>query len=573
MTRLIKFWLVLSFAVPVDYGWAQLYFDDPHQVLLESVENELFAAFASINRSETIGNKLRLLVSLKQIEDQTIEEGGFRLKMGDSISIEARDRAGLLYGVLHLAEKIRMEKTIWTIQSNAHNPSQSVRAIKYNLPWSAYRESQSMDYHHSTCRDLTYWESFLDMMLFNRFNTLLLYNKHPFPFMVKLDNYPEACTFSEDEMKEWQKFWNGLFSLAARRSIDVFIVNWNIVVSPSFAQYHGIPEYNDTSALTRQYTRTSVTQLINTYPDLAGIGVTLADWMNGMTPSEKEDWINQTFISGIKDADREVRFLHRAVLSGSSDEMRRVLDQANFSTPALVEVKFNWSHGHSTPKLLITHASEEGEVNTGFWDPSPTNYHIQWMIRNEDFFILRWGDPDFVREHLGQNMEPYMNGYHIGSEGYIPALDYFTKDHDRKTWRYAFQRQWLFYAVWGRLLYDETTPDEVFEQMFNRRYKSSIGEAMLNAYKLASKMPLRLASFFKSTWDYTLYSEGFMSAMLQTQYGFNDGVSPFISISELMDHQVLDTSFVGIKEYANRLANNQSLPPNKVSPLQLSQEL
>jgi hypothetical protein len=253
--------------------------------------------------------------------------------------------------------------------------------------------------------------------------------------------------------------------------------------------------------------------------------------------------------------------------------MRRVLDQANFSTPTLVEVKFNWSHGHSTPKLLITHASEEGEVNTGFWDPSPTNYHIQWMIRNEDFFILRWGDPDFVREHLGQNMKPNMNGYHIGSEGYIPALDYFTKDQDRKTWRYAFQRQWLFYAVWGRLLYDEATPDEVFEQMFNRRYKSSMGEAMLNAYKLASKMPLRLASFFKSTWDYTLYSEGFMSAMLQTQYGFNDRVSPFISISELMDHQVLDTSFVGIKEYVNRLVNNQSLPPNKVNPLQLSQEL
>ena len=33
-------------------------------------------------------------------------------------------------------------------------PAMAVRATKFNLPWSAYRESKSMDYHLSTCRDL-----------------------------------------------------------------------------------------------------------------------------------------------------------------------------------------------------------------------------------------------------------------------------------------------------------------------------------------------------------------------------------------------------------------------------------
>ena len=29
-------------------------------------------------------------------------------------------------------------------------------------------------------------------------------------------------------------------------------------------------------------------------------------------------------------------------------------------------------------------------------------------------------------------------------------------------WKWAFERQWLFYKLWGRLLYDPTTPDAVF---------------------------------------------------------------------------------------------------------------
>jgi hypothetical protein len=68
--------------------------------------------------------------------------------------------------------------------------------------------------------------------------------------------------------------------MAKDRGIQPFIVNWNIAVSPEFAKAYHVMERNDTSEIVKRYTREVVTQVINEYPDLAGIGITLADWMS-----------------------------------------------------------------------------------------------------------------------------------------------------------------------------------------------------------------------------------------------------------------------------------------------------
>ena len=65
------------------------------------------------------------------------------------------------------------------------------------------------------------------------------------------------------------------------------------------------------------------------------------------------------------------------------------INDAKLPDTTLVEIKFNWSHGHSTPQLALTHDAHSGKVDNGYWSPMPDNYRIQWMIRNEDFFILR----------------------------------------------------------------------------------------------------------------------------------------------------------------------------------------
>ena len=516
---------------------------------------------------------------LPKLEKWAIQEEGYRLEnQKGRILITATNAAGAMYGATDVAEQLRMGRTLKTITPKTANPHLAVRALKVNLPWLPYRTGPAMDVHLDVCKDLAYWQRLLDMMAKNRLNVLSLWSVHPFSFMVKPTNFPKANDFSVKEMAEWKQFWTSLFRMAKERGIAPYIVNWNIAVSPEFAKAYGVKERNDTSAVVKQYTKEVVTQVINEYPDLAGIGITLADWMSNfspvpaslpvMSPKDREDWIEQTVVAGIKAANRPVKFLHRSVLSAEPGELRRVINNAQLPDTALVEIKFNWSHGHSTPTFALTHDSHSGKRDDGYWNPLPTNYRIQWMVRNEDFFILRWGQPDFIRQHIAKNAAPYVNGYFVGSEGYIPAKDYSHIDSPHRTWDYAFEKQWLFYELWGRLLYDPKTPDTVFESSFANRYGLKSGKPMLEATAAASQMPLRLASFFKATWDYTLYSEGFLSPV--PTGGLADNVSSFISVDELIDHPTLDPAYLSIKDFVTLTQGNKPVPVDKVSPLSLA---
>lgn len=499
-----------------------------------------------------------------------------------ALFVTANDETGAMYGALDVAEQMSMGKTWQTIIQKNISPHFTVRALKFNLPWSSYRVGPAMDQHLDVCRDLNFWQKYLDQMAKNRFNVLSLWNVHPFSFMVKPKNYPGANNYSENEMKEWRSFWTSLFRMTKERGIQPFIVNWNIAVSPEFAKNYGVRERNDTSEIVRRYTREVVTQVIDEYQDLAGIGITLADWMSNftsgnsslpkMTPKDREDWIEQTVVAGIKAANRPVKFLHRSVLSSDPLEMRRVINNANLSDTTLVEIKFNWSHGHSTPTLALTHDSHSGKTDDGYWNPLPENYRIEWMIRNEDIFILRWGQPDFIRKHIAKNTAPYVNGYFIGSEGYIPARDFSHTVSTHKTWDYAFEKQWLFYMLWGRLLYDPSTSDQIFESAFDRRYPIKQGGLLFKAFTSASQMPLRLASFHGATWDYTLYSEGFL-APFASNGGLHDTVSSFISIDELIDHPVLDPDYISIPDFIKWTNEEKKMPTHKITPLSLANSL
>ncbi len=525
------------------------------------------------------GQRYRELATrISELKPAQVKEEGFQV-INDKgrVIIASKDGIGAMYGLIELDEHLQLKGSLEKFESSINNPHFEYRIIKFNLPWYPYRDSPATRLHLQTCKDLKFWEEFLDMMAVNRFNVLSLWNLHPFTYMIRAENFPEATPFDDSELQEWKRFWKALFKMAADRGIQTFIVNWNIVVSPEFAEAYGAEQYNDRSDLVKRYTRESVTQVINEYENLTGIGVTLADWMNNfegsMSAREREDWIEDTFVAGMKDADRPVKFLHRSVLSGSPIEMRRVINNAGLKEPALVEVKFNWSHGHSMPHLSITHDYHSGEIDERFWEPMPENYRIQWMVRNEDFFILRWGQPDFIRKHIAVNDKPYVNGYFIGSEGYIPALDYSHRIRPEKTWQYGFEKQWLFYKVWGRLLYDPDTPDQFFADSFNRRYYPEYGEVLLKAYSLVSKMPLRLASFYRSTWDYTLYSEGFLAPRRSSPDTYYDGSSDFISIDELIFHETLDPDLIPIVEFVKSKVEGNEIPRDKTSPFELAEEL
>lgn len=525
-----------------------------------------------LTKNDSLNPKLE---GLRSANISDIKEDGFIIlrNEGQIYIIGYSDRA-CLYGLFDLIEQMGGDGDLSKVEAKQVNPANTFRAVKINLPWSPYRPGPTNDLHIEVCKDLAFWEAFLDMLAKNRFNAVSLWNNHPFPYMIRAKNYPKATPFNEEELAEWQQFYKTLFKMAKERGLETYLINWNIVVSPEFAENYGSKEYFDRSELVKKYTRESVTQLINEYDDLTGFGTTLADWMGNwgdekMTPEEREDWIKETIVEGIKNADRKVKFIHRAVLSGDPKLMREVIDYADLPEKTIVEIKFNWSHGHSTPKLSLTHSNDDGTIMNGFWEPKPENFFITWMVRNEDFFVLRWGDPEFIRAHINTNKNDYVQGYFIGSEGYIPAKDYsHIEPHPHKTWKYAFEKQWMFYHLWGRLLFDPNEKDSALAKEIERRYPTIDAQAFLKAYSLASKVPLNIATFYKSTWDFTLYSEGFLAPW---QPDVEDGRSPFISLQELMDHETLDKRYLNIADYVTKIQENIPIDEKMITPIELAE--
>jgi hypothetical protein len=517
------------------------------------------------------------LISVETHSERLQPEAFAIVPEGKVITIKGGDHRGMIYGALALAEMLRNGITLDAIKATQEKPHLQFRGIKYNLPWETYRPSSALDQHYETARDLKYWEAFLDMMVENRFNVISLWNLHPFTFMVQPKNFPEASPWSKKELAQWQHLYREIFRMAKERGLDTYIVHWSIFVSREFAEAHDVAKVNfyphyyvpgDTSEIVRRYLRESVRQVLEEYPDLDGIGISHGEGMAEMSPLERQEWMDDVLIAGMLEAKRPVKLIHRVPFSSGTssepgvsknveqvtrDAMERLEDR--FQGPIWVEMKFNWSHAHSTPKLVKVHGGELGDT---YFVPKPTNYKITWQARNEDFFALRWGVPDFIRTHIALNGTPdYVGGYFVGSETYIPALDYFTAVKDTVNWKWAFERQWLFYKLWGRLLYNPKTADTVFQADFTRRYGPEAAN-LLQAYSLASSTQLRLASLYDSKWDFTLYSEGFLA--LQGDY------TKYISVDQLINQPTMDPAYVSIRDYVQSSLKGIAFEASRITP-------
>ena len=287
---------------------------------------------------------------------------------GKVITVYGGDDRGLIYGALALAETVRNGTTLENVLAAAAGPNLAFRGIKYNLPWETYRPSSALDQHYETAQDLRYWEAFLDMMVENRFNVVSLWNMHPFTFMIKPENFPEASPWSEEELAGWQQLYREIFRMAQERALDTYIVHWSIFVSQAFAEAHDVAKANfyphyyvpgDTSEIVRRYLRESVKQVLEEYPDLDGVGISHGEGMAGMTPLERQQWMDDVLIAGMLEANRPVKLIHRVPFSsglssegGTSKNVEVVTREAmerledRFEGPIWVEMKFNWSHAH-----------------------------------------------------------------------------------------------------------------------------------------------------------------------------------------------------------------------------------
>ena len=280
---------------------------------------------------------------------------GFRIltstqPAGNRIEIQAVDPAGLMYGGLEVAEVIRTQG-VEGVQATTRNAYFPLRGTKFNIPLDVRTPSytdvcDAAQINIPEMWSFEFWRETIDTLARYRYNYISLWNLHPFPSLVRVPEYPDVALddvwrsrvkwqenyslqgrdFVTDEIlrdvevikrmtiDEKIDFWRRVMAYGKSRNVDFNLVTWNIFTCGTQGKYGITDDFRNPT--TADYFRRSVRQLLLTYPDLAGIGLTTGENMLGADFQQKEDWAMATYGQGMLDAartrpDRSLRLIHR----------------------------------------------------------------------------------------------------------------------------------------------------------------------------------------------------------------------------------------------------------------------
>jgi hypothetical protein len=440
------------------------------------------------------------------------------------------DAVGAMYGGLQLAENIRFQQLKGTYDSE-DAPVIMKRGIKLNLPldvnsatyFSASKVSDSAKQAIPNVWDLKFWQTWFDEMARHRYNVVSVWNNHPFTSMIKLADYPDVAIQNVTGYDGYSKVmsidqkidhWRKVMAYAKTRGFDYYLVNWNIWTDGATGKY-GITDDKEkatTDQATIAYMRRCMTQLLETYPDLDGFGITQGEHMS-KNKADEAAFLANTYGLGMADyakrhPERKLRFIHRWHMADFS-EMKK-----NFAElMKLPNVTFDMSYKYSKAHMYATVVPgwmtdrEKGALRE--------NGLKSWQtVRNDSFYFVHWGDPDFARAYLrglpGQG--DWFRGFLMGADGFCPTKVFYSRNKSTQG-LLEIQRQWYLFMLWGRLAYNPATPDTVFKNHLALKFPEVSPEALFTAWSKASRGLPKATELVhgKMTLDFHWWPEGCQS--------------------------------------------------------------
>lgn len=542
------------------------------------------------------GSSKGIHIDFEENEELDAEAFSITILEKGRILVEGGDDAGLMYGGLELAEQIELYG-VKGINETFQAPYMKTRGVKYNIPLDVRTPTYTDPADASQMNilemwNIEFWKEYIDQLALSRYNLISLWNLHPFPSMVKVPEYPEIAlddvhrststfpkTFYEigngektpeilantevvKKMSIDEKivFWKEVMKHAQDRNIDFYIMVWNIFDWGIDGKY-GITEKPD-NPVTRDYFRQSVKHMYLTYPDLAGIGLTVGENMAGYESTVKEEWAFETYGLGTLDAAKEnpkrkFTFIHRMHQGQAED----ILQQ--FSP--LVENK--------SIDFLFSFKYAAAHVMSSIHHPKANNFAEEiidsktlWTLRNDDNYYFRWGAPGFVRAFIKEIPYEVSEGFYYGSDGYIWGREFLSKDPESPR-QLEVVKHWYHWMIWGRLGYSPDLSDERFMDILQNRFPEAHAEKLFHAWEEASMIYPLTTGFHWGAADFSWYIEGCKSHPAASKAPLNfHNVNQFISQGT---HP--GTRNLTIPEYVKSyLAGRVS---DSITPLQVSEQL
>jgi len=445
------------------------------------------------------------------------------------------DENGAMYGGLQLAENFSFNG-LTAFYNEEDSPYLKNRGVKFDIPLDKNSPTYFYGNHGSSHKlaiaqvwDMDFWETWFDEMARNRYNVLSLWSPHPFTSMLNMeDEYPgiaiQGVTGFDGKGNEIKvnnmaidekiEFWKKVMRYGHDRGFNIYFCTWNIFLSTAEGK-HGLTDKAD-NELTRTYIRKCTKKFFETYPNLAGLGITVGERMQGLTNKEKEEWSWDTYGKGImeyaqENPEREVVFIHRQH-QGDLTDILEYFKQLTELPNVRFDLSFKYSkaHAHATTTPAYW---ERAKMEQGL-----NKYNLKsWLtVRNDDWYFLHWADPQFVRDYVNNfpEVDKYVNAFYIGADGWVFTKVFTSKDsyYEEKD-MLSIQRTWYMQKLWGRISYNPNVSDDLFKNHLALKYPEVNTDELFQAWSKASRAVQLANEQVTGTWDldFKWWPEGWTS--------------------------------------------------------------
>lgn len=450
---------------------------------------------ALVDQDYMIAEKSDATTSIILSMDSSFSEEELAIKTSDNaISIIGGSPSGLLYGALELVDQVKKEKELPTDLDIRQAPDMKLRGTCIGLQKMEYLPGRTVYEYPYTPENFPWfydkelWIKYLDMMVENRYNTLYLWNGHPFASLVRLKDYPYAVEVTDEEFRQNEEIFTFLTKEAEKRGIWVIQMFYNIILSKPLAEKHGVKTQDRSRPIfpmAEDYTRKSIAAFVEKYPNV-GLLVALGEAMQGI--ENDVSWFTNVVIPGVKEGlsatDNSVE--PPIVLRGHDTNAAVVMENAlplysnlytlnkfNGESLTTYEPRGKWAEYHkSLSELGSTHID---------------NVHI--LANLEPF---RYGSPDFIQKSVQAMISAHgANGLHLYPQTSYWEWPYAPDKADPKL--LEMDRDCIWYEAWGRYAWqaDRARADEIAywsEKLGDMFGCGDCGEHLLKAYEASGEI-------------------------------------------------------------------------------------
>lgn len=360
-----------------------------------------------------------------------IGEEGFSIsKEKKQITITGHDPSGVMYGCLELCDRLKNGTEIEVTDS----PDLSLRGACIGMQkltgkylWSYTPKDFPFFY------DKEFWNRYLDFLAFNRFNTLYLWNGHPFSSLLSLEGYPQEI--SEEDLSQNRKMYRWLMEECDRRGIWLVQMFYNIHLPKKLAETYNLSQDLSVSdPIAADYTQQALKTFSRDFPGV-GLLVCLGEALKGKR--SQLEWWTETILPSIP---KELPIIIRGHSLIDTDNHVNILKE-----------------GRKRHDNLFSMAKFNGE--------SLTTYEPRGKYQQSHKEMAAISKGHIANVHLLSNLEPFRYGavdwiqrsvkaIHDRLDGkglHLYPLAYWDWPNAPDTTEISqIDRDWIWFEAWGR---------------------------------------------------------------------------------------------------------------------------